>query len=81
MGDGARLLRALATLFLDMHRERGYLEIAPPHLLRSTILEGTGHLPRFADDLYQLPADALALSPTAETQLVALHADETLAED
>ncbi|HEU5347838.1 MAG TPA: aminoacyl--tRNA ligase-related protein, partial [Ktedonobacterales bacterium] len=29
---------------------------------------------------YQLPTDALALSPTAETQLVALHAGETLAE-
>ncbi|HEY7341105.1 MAG TPA: serine--tRNA ligase [Ktedonobacterales bacterium] len=81
MGDGARLLRALGTLFLDMHRERGYIEVAPPHLLRTTILEGTGHLPRYADDLYQLPADALALSPTAETQLVALHADEILSEE
>ncbi|HKW22437.1 MAG TPA: serine--tRNA ligase [Ktedonobacterales bacterium] len=81
VGDGARLLRALASLFLDMHRVRGYIEVAPPHLLRTSILEGTGHLPRYADDLYQLPADALALSPTAETQLVALHADETLAED
>lgn len=80
LGEGARLLRALATLFLDMHRQRGYIEVAPPHLLRTTILEGTGHLPRYADDLYQLPVDALALSPTAETQLVALHADETLAE-
>jgi seryl-tRNA synthetase len=80
VGDGARLIRVLAALFLDMHRERGYVEVAPPHLLRTTILEGTGHLPRFADDLYQLPADALALSPTAETQLVALHANETLAE-
>lgn len=81
MGDGARLIRALAAVLLDLHRERGYMEIAPPHLLRTAILEGTGHLPRYADDLYQLPADALALSPTAETQLVALHADETLAED
>ena len=81
VGDGARLIRALATLFLDMHRTRGYVEIAPPHLLRTTILEGTGHLPRYADDLDQLPADALALSPTAETQLVVLHADETLAEE
>jgi seryl-tRNA synthetase len=80
LGEGARLLRALATLFLDMHRQRGYIEVAPPHLLRTTILEGTGHLPRYADDLYQLPVDALALSPTAETQLVALHVDETLAE-
>jgi seryl-tRNA synthetase len=81
LGDGARLLRALAALLLDLHRERGYVEVAPPHLLRTVILEGTGHLPRYSDDLYQLPADGLALSPTAETQLVAIHADETLAED
>ena len=80
VGDGARLLRSLAALLLDLHRERGYMEVAPPHLLRTAILEGTGHLPRYADDLYQLPADALALSPTAETQLVALHAGETLSE-
>lgn len=80
LGAGARLLRALATLFLDLHRERGYTEVAPPHLLRTTLLEGTGHLPRYADDLYQLSTDALALSPTAELQLVALHADETLDE-
>jgi seryl-tRNA synthetase len=81
VGDGARLNRALATLFLELHRERGYLEVAPPHLLRTAVLNGTGHLPRYADDLYQLPADALALSPTAETQLVSLHAEETLAEE
>ena len=80
VGDGARLLRTLAALLLNLHRERGYVEVAPPHLLRAAILEGTGHLPRYRDDLYQLPADGLALSPTAETQLVALHADETLAE-
>lgn len=80
VGDGARLLRALAALLLDLHRERGYIEVAPPHLLRTAILESTGHLPRYAEDLYQLPSDALALSPTAETQLVALHAEETLPE-
>ena len=80
VGEGARLLRALAALLLDLHRERGYVEVAPPHLLRASLLEGTGHLPRYADDLYQLPRDALALSPTAEGQLVALHAGEILAE-
>lgn len=80
VGEGARLLRALAALLLDLHRERGYVEVAPPHLLRASLLEGTGHLPRYADDLYQLPRDALALSPTAEVQLVALHAGEILAE-
>jgi seryl-tRNA synthetase len=80
MGQGARMQRVLAAMMLDMHTARGYIEIAPPHLLRRETLEGSGHLPRFADDLYTLPADDLALSPTAEAQLVALHAGETLDE-
>jgi seryl-tRNA synthetase len=80
LGDGARLIRSLASLLLDLHSERGYVEVAPPHLLRAATLHGTGHLPHFADDLYQLPEDDLALSPTAEVQLVALHADEALPE-
>ena len=78
VGAGARLQRALVGLMLDMHRTRGYTEIAPPHLLRQEILEGSGHLPHFRDELYALPRDDLALSPTAEAQLVALHAGETL---
>ncbi len=78
VGAGARLSRALAALMLDMHAERGYVEVAPPHLLRTEVLEGTGHLPRHEDDLYAAPRDDLYLSPTAEAQLVALHAGETL---
>ncbi len=78
-GEGARLVRALGSLMLDLHIRRGYVEVAPPHLLRAGTLEGTGHLPRYADDLYALPLDDLYLSPTAEVQLVGLHAGETLA--
>jgi seryl-tRNA synthetase len=78
VGAGARLSRALAALMLDMHAARGYVEVAPPHLLRTEVLEGTGHLPRHEDDVYAVPRDDLYLSPTAEAQLVALHADETL---
>jgi seryl-tRNA synthetase len=78
VGDGARLVRALSALMLDLARERGYVEIAPPHLLRAETLVGSGHLPRLADELYAIPADGLYLSPTAEAQLVALHAGETL---
>jgi seryl-tRNA synthetase len=81
IGPGARLARALAAMMLDMHASHGYVEVAPPHLLRSETLEGTGHLPRFEDELYTLPKDDLYLSPTAEVQLVALHAGETVAED
>ncbi len=80
VGLGSRLARALASLMLDMHAARGYIEVAPPHLLRAATLEGTGHLPRHQDDLFAITRDDLYLSPTAEAQLVALHADETLPE-
>ncbi|HEU5437777.1 MAG TPA: serine--tRNA ligase [Ktedonobacterales bacterium] len=80
VGSGARLARALAALMLDLHAAAGYVEVAPPHLLRAETLEGTGHLPRHADELYAIPRDGLYLSPTAEAPLVALHAGETLPE-
>jgi seryl-tRNA synthetase len=63
---------------LDQHARSGYVEILPPHLLKTTTLEGTGHLPLHADELYSVPRDGLWLSPTAEVQLVALHAGETI---
>jgi seryl-tRNA synthetase len=78
VGAGARLARALAAFMLDLHATCGYVEVAPPHLLRREMLEGTGHLPRYEEELYTLPRDDLFLSPTAEAQLVALHAGETL---
>lgn len=81
VGEGARLSRVLAAFMLDLHHAAGYTEIAPPHVLRADALTGTGHLPRHANDLYALAADALYLSPTAEAQLVALHAGERIAED
>ena len=58
----------------------GYIEVAPPHLLKAETLEGTGHLPRHKDALFAVERDHLYLSPTAEAQLVALHAGETLPE-
>ncbi|HEX2351009.1 MAG TPA: serine--tRNA ligase [Ktedonobacterales bacterium] len=78
MGAGARLARALAAWMLDAHREAGYTEVAPPDLLLAETLVGTGHLPQHRHELFALPADDLYLSPTAEAQLMALHAGETL---
>lgn len=78
LGAGARLARALATYLLDTHIRAGYLEVAPPDLLRAETLVGTGHLPAHEEELFALPRDGLYLSPTAEAQLVALYAGETL---
>ncbi|MGH7517248.1 MAG: serine--tRNA ligase [Gemmatimonadales bacterium] len=78
-GQGARLVRALASFMLDLHtREHGYEEIAPPYVVNRTAMTGTGQLPKFADELYAIPADDLYLIPTAEVPLTNVHRDEIL---
>src|SRR5258708_8654214 len=47
-GWGARLERALANFFLDVHtREHSYTEILPPFLVNTASLTGAGQLPNF----------------------------------
>ena len=78
VGRGARLARALIQFMLDLHtREHGYVEIAPPLLVRREILQGTGQLPKFEDDVYRT-TDDLFLVPTAEVPLTNLYKDEIL---
>ncbi|MGH9794961.1 MAG: serine--tRNA ligase, partial [Candidatus Acidiferrales bacterium] len=78
-GAGAKLERALANFFLDVHTgEHGYLEILPPFLANSASLTGTGHLPKFASDMFHLEGTDLWLTPTSEVQLTNLYRDETI---
>ena len=52
-GPAARLHRALAQLMLDVHtREHGYVECYTPYIVNRNILEGTGQLPKFKDDMF-----------------------------
>ena len=77
---GVRLQRALVTWMLDMHRERhGYAERGVPYLVLRETMEGSGNLPKFADNLYHDDQDDLWLIPTAEVPLTGLHRDEILA--
>jgi seryl-tRNA synthetase len=79
---GARLERALANFFLDVHtREHGYTEILPPFLVNSASLTGSGQLPKFAADLFKIQDTDFWLTPTSEVELHNLHRDETLPED
>jgi seryl-tRNA synthetase len=79
-GDLARLERALGQFMLDLHTiEHGYQEIAPPFLVRSDALYGTGQLPKFAEDLFHTTSDHW-LIPTAEVPLTNLVADKILEE-
>ena len=68
-GLGARLERAVSSFMLDTHVNTfGYHEMSPPVIINSQSLRGTGQLPKFEDDQYQVDDDHW-LSPTAEVQL------------
>jgi seryl-tRNA synthetase len=67
-GDLARLERALAAFMLDHLRERGFTEVMPPLLTTTKTMEGTGQLPKFADDQYEMTSGEW-LIPTAEVAL------------
>ncbi len=77
-GLGARLERALANFFLDVHAQNGYTEYLPPFLVNTASLTGVGQLPKFAADMFHLENTDLWLTPTAEVELTSLHRDETL---
>jgi seryl-tRNA synthetase len=81
-GPGALLERALINLMLDTHtREHGYTEILPPFLVNSDSMRGTGQLPKFAEDLFQVAGFDLWLVPTAEVPVTNIHRDEILDAD
>jgi seryl-tRNA synthetase len=77
-GAGARLSRALVSWFLDCHLANGYTEWAVPYLVTPQIMQGTGQLPKFGDQLYRCKDDDLLLVPTAEVPVTNLHAGEIL---
>lgn len=54
-GQLARLERALGQFMLDLHtQEHGYLEVAPPVLVRDAAMFGTAQLPKFEDDQFSV---------------------------
>ncbi|MEL7350049.1 MAG: serine--tRNA ligase [Cyanobacteria bacterium P01_A01_bin.116] len=78
MGDGAALERALISFMLERHAGVGYTEIMPPILVNSDSMQGSGQLPKFAEDGFKCDRDDLWLTPTAEVPLTNLHRDEVL---
>src|SRR5438093_11504978 len=79
VGAGAKLVRALITFMIDLHtREHGYVEVEPPFVVKREMMQGTGQVPKFEDDVYKTAPDDLFLIPTAEVPLTNLHRDEVL---
>jgi seryl-tRNA synthetase len=64
-GALARLERALEQFMLDLHTsEHGYVEIAPPVLVRDAAMFGTAQLPKFEDDQFWAVSGELLGAPS-----------------
>lgn len=73
-GDGARLERAIISFMLDLHAKKGYTEVLPPVIVNEDILIGTGQLPKFREDMYELTGEPKQfLISTAEIPLTNLN--------
>jgi len=86
MGAGARLERALINYFLDQHTsEHGYTEVLTPYIVHGKAAEGTGQLPKFAEDMFKLSeplnGEDAYLIPTSEVPVTNLHREEILGLD
>lgn len=80
VGKGAQLASAL---FFWTQREltnRGFTQFMTPCAAKSRTLFGTGYLPFFADQTYNLENEDLALIGTSEQTLVGYHTDEMLSD-
>jgi seryl-tRNA synthetase len=78
-GKGARLERGLMHFMLDLHtKKHGYVEVWPPHVVRSVCLFGTGQLPKLEGDMYRIQDEDLWLNPTAEVPVTNIYRDEIL---
>ena len=79
--EGAKLERALINWMLDFHiNENNYTELRLPFLVKSSVMLGSGNLPKFADNLYKDHEEDLWLIPTAEVPITSMHSDEILNE-
>lgn len=81
IGAGAALERALIQFMLNTHTANGYVEVAPPLLVNTASMIGTGQLPKFAEDLFKCAEDELWLIPTAEVPVTNLYRDEIFDEE
>ena len=80
VGKGAQLTNAMFFWAQQELVKRGFTLFTTPCAAKGHTLFGTGYLPFFADQTYNLADEDLALIGTSEQTLVGYHADETLDE-
>jgi seryl-tRNA synthetase len=79
----ALLERALSNFMLDTHvNKNGYKEISPPLIATDSTMFGTGQLPKFDNDQFELKLDESSdrkfLIPTAEVILTNIVKDQII---
>ena len=82
-GMGARLEWALLNYMIDIQQLNGFEFWLPPVLVRPPIMFGSGQMPKFQGQFYEIPDgdNTLYLVPTSEVVLNGLHYDEILEEE
>jgi seryl-tRNA synthetase len=80
-GKGAKLQRALISMFLDHNTSKGYLEVQPPLLINADSGFGTGQLPDKEGQMYHVAIEDFYLIPTAEVPVTNLYRNVIVAEN
>ncbi len=78
-GKGAKIQRALISLFLDMNTEVGYREVQPPLMVNEASAYATGQLPDKGEQMYHIGLDNFYMIPTAEVPVTNIYRDTILA--
>ena len=89
--DGARLNRALINFMLAFNQKAGFEMVETPAIVNEKMLFGTGQLPKFEQDMFQVNSELdplyegeevkkqnLYLIPTSEITLTNLYHDEII---
>ncbi len=75
-GAGSRLERALISYMLDTHTLSGpYTEVFPPFMVNRASMQGTGQLPKFEEDAFNVKNNDFFLIPTAEVPVTNMYRD------
>ena len=82
----AQLERALSNFMIDTHTQKnGYTEISPPLIATAETMYGTGQLPKFENDQFEIKLDAdegrKFLIPTAEVILTNIVKNQIINKD
>ncbi|MDR2812318.1 MAG: serine--tRNA ligase, partial [Puniceicoccales bacterium] len=80
VGDGARVVRALVTFFLNEAKANGYTEFMAPIMVNGESATATGQLPDKEGQMYHDAADDFYMIPTAEVPVTNFFRDEIFEE-